>query len=332
MIRRALSLLASCFVVAACTSSTSSSGADAGRVSADQACADLAHARCHALETCAPPRIQIAYGDEAICETRVKEECVAAQAAPSTGATPAATEACAGAFASWACSDLLDDTHTPAACAQVTGALASGAACAFSGQCPSGFCAIAPAAACGTCAAVPKAGDSCADLAGCGPGMTCTVDTQTCQPYLAQGGACSKGLPCGAGLSCVGADSATGKTGTCQAAVAMQGAACDPTQKTGPGCDRDRGLVCNVTSKQCEPMVVAGGGQPCGLVGGQITVCGSSGVCTGATATTPGTCTAAAADGATCSTPGLRGCETPARCVGTGATGTCEMPGPSACH
>ena len=339
MTHRLLSLLACCLVLAACSSGNSSAtGGDAGDggtgVSAEQACGDLAHARCTALEACSALRVQVQYGDEATCEARNKTNCVDALAAPSTAASPQTSEACATAYAGWSCANLLDDENVPTACAQVRGSLAGGASCAFPGQCPTGFCAIAPDSACGTCAPQPKAGDSCANLTGCGQGLICTADTQTCQPYVAQGGKCGKGLPCGTGLSCVGSDAATGTTGTCQAAVSMQGASCDPTGKTGPGCSRDKGLTCNGASKQCAPLAVVGGGQPCGIVNGQAVVCGSAGVCSGASGTTPGTCTAAASDGASCSTPGLKGCETLARCITAGeggATGTCTLQNASVC-
>lgn len=312
-------------------------GGDAGGgITADQACADTAHARCTLLESCSAVRVQVVYGDEATCESRIKQNCVNALAAPSTGNTPAATEACAQAYAGWACADFLDGANVPQACAQVTGSLASGAACEFAGQCQSGFCAIVPGAACGTCAAPPKAGDSCAQLTTCGnnAGLTCTQDTQTCVVLAAQGAACGKGAPCGTGLSCVGADAATSTQGTCQAAGTQAGATCDPQLKTAAGCSRDAGLTCNAQSKQCATITVVGGSQPCDDVNNQAQLCSAGGQCTETAAGKTGTCTAAAADGAACDTQAGPPCLSPARCIasGTGTAGTCQLPTASACH
>lgn len=340
MMNRLLATLTFALALAGCSSSSSGTpatsadgGGEGGGITADQACADLAHARCTALETCSTLRIATQYGDEATCEARNKANCVASLAAPSTGAAPATSEACAMAYTGWSCPDLLDGTNIPGACQQPKGSLAAGSACAFPGQCQSGFCAIAPDAACGVCAAPPKAGDSCAALTNCGQGLLCTSDTQVCATYVTQGGMCGKGMPCGTGMSCVGSTTTT--PGTCQTAVATMGAACDPAAKTGPACDRDKGLTCNSTSKTCVTLATVGGGQACGDVSGSGVACSASGVCNGAMGTTAGTCAAAVADGASCSTPGLKGCEALARCIVAGeggATGTCAMQSASACH
>jgi hypothetical protein len=330
---KSLAALALSAAVAAFACSGSSSNVGAGPT-ADQACGDSAHANCSHLQTCAPALVQIRYGDEGSCEARLKANCLNALAAPSQGNNPSKTEGCAQAYPSWACPDYVDNVNVPDACKQATGALAAGASCAFSGQCSTGFCAIAPGAACGMCAAQPSAGASCAQLTACGQGLVCTNDTQTCVVLGAAGAACGKGAPCGTGLSCVGADAATGAMGTCQPAVAMAGAACDPTLKMGAGCDRNAGLACNTTSKQCAALVVASGGQPCDFVNGQGTPCGASGTCSTSAAGMMGTCTAAAADGAACDVMNGPPCLNPARCVvaGGGTGGTCELSNASTCH
>ena len=239
------------------------------------------------------------------------------------------------AYAGWACTDLLNGENIPTACVQATGPGAAGVSCAFNAQCQSGFCAIAPASACGVCAAAPKAGDSCANLTGCGQGLLLHERHADLRDRRRDGRQVWQGSPVRSGPLCVGANATAGTMGTCQTAVSMQGAACDAAAKTGPACDRDMGLTCNSTSKQCEPLAVVGGGQPCGDVNSQGVACGSAGVCTGAMGTTAGTCTAAVADGATCSTPGLHGCETLSRCIVAGeggTTGTCAMQTATACH
>jgi hypothetical protein len=155
----------------------------------------------------------------------------------------------------------------------------------------------------------------------------------TCVVVGAESAACGKGAPCGVGLSCVGADATTNTQGICQAAVETSGATCDPAQKTGPTCDRNAGLVCNGMSKTCQAIVLAAAGQPCGDVDNQTATCSTEGTCTGASGTTPGTCTAGASDGAACETG--TNCIEPGRCVGTsgdgGITGTCQYAGTQTC-
>ena len=320
----------------ACSSSTTTGTGDGGGggISAQQACQDEAHARCTRYQSCAPGRVAIQYGDEGTCESRYAANCVTALSAPSNGNTPTLAEGCGQAFAVWDCTDFLNDANIPAACAQATGSIATGTACSFAGQCQTGFCAIPPSASCGVCAAPPSAGDSCAQLSTCGPGLVCTTDTQTCVALAAQGATCGKGAPCGAGLSCVGSQPANDVAGTCQPAGAQAGAACDPTVQTSAGCDRNQLLACNTQTKQCAALTVAAAGQPCGTndVNDQTAFCSSNGVCSSTAANMPGTCTAAAADGAACDTQNGPGCMLLSRCVvsGSGTAGTCQV-SPATC-
>jgi len=315
-------------------SSSGSSGDDGGATTAAQACTDRATAYCARLQSCAPGRLQQDFGDLGTCQTRTAASCNAVLAIPGNGNTPAKVEACVQAYPGWACTDFLNTENIPTACVQATGAAATGAPCGAAGQCQSGFCSIAPGSLCGTCAAAPQAGDSCAQLTSCGQTLLCTTDTQTCVAWAAQGGACGKGAPCGAGLSCVGSNATQGVQGTCQTAVAQSGATCDPTQQTGPGCDRNQGLTCNTQSKQCATLSYNAGGGPCGTndVNAQTALCADNGVCTGATgSTTPGTCTAAAADGSACDLQNGPGCLQNSRCVAgdAGTAGTCQLPSAS---
>jgi hypothetical protein len=275
------------------------------------------------------------YASQSACESREAADCTSALAASLNGNTPDAVEGCAGAYAGWDCADYLGDENIPTACRQQLGPVANGGGCAVDGQCQSGFCATAPGAPCGACAAPPKAGGSCAELTSCGPGLVCTQDTFACVAPGVRGSACGKGAVCGAGLSCVGASPATEKPGTCAPAGEHAGAPCDPTLAKGTGCDRDAGLVCSATSHVCEPLVVAAIGQACGGdVGGQPVDCEAEGICVGAMAAKPGTCKAAAADGAPCDAVHGPGCELPARCIGRGGTtsGTCQYSGAQSCH
>jgi len=325
-VKRIAGGVASWALVVAC--SGGSGGAGAAGVSAAQACADNAHQRCLQLQACSATDLQLRYGSESDCETRETYSCTTALSEPVNGNTPAAVEACAGAYAGWACADYLDDENIPQACQQQLGAVINGGSCAIDGQCQSGFCGIAPGASCGTCSGLPAAGASCAQLTSCGSGLACTADTFECVVFGVRGSTCGKGAVCGVGLSCIGV---AGKA-TCQLAGDTAGATCDPTGKTGSGCDRNAGLACNSASKTCQPVVVASQGQPCGNVGGQPVYCEAEGACTGATGSTPGTCTAAAADGAACDRASGPGCIIPARCIGDGGTaGTCQYSGTQSC-
>jgi hypothetical protein len=349
MKNRLLGFMVSCCTVVACSSSSgggspatgdgglppTDGAATDGGITPQAACTALANARCAKLAMCSQVRLPTQFQSMSDCVSRYTTNCVDALSAPSAGGTPAATQACSEAYAGWACTDVLDDQNIPQACQQKTGTIANGAGCAFPAQCQSGFCSVTPNAACGTCAAPPKAGDSCAELTTCGQGLICTADTHTCTTYVAAGGSCGKGAPCGTGLTCVGADATTGVMGKCETAVSTMGASCDSAAKTMPACSRDAGLTCNSTSMKCETIGIAMSGGQCGNdVAGQLALCAASGVCTGATATAPGTCTAAAADGSTCATTGSPACETLSRCIvaGDGGTaGTCQMVSGSAC-
>jgi hypothetical protein len=314
----ALSVLAA----VGCSSSPSSSST----AEVESACSDLAQARCDQLAACSSTVIQTRYGDEMTCLSLQKESCVNGLMAPSNGNNPTHTEACSQAIATWDCSSYIDNVGQPLACQQQTGALAVGAACVVAGQCQTGFCAVLPGSECGVCAAAPTAGASCADLTTCGPGMTCTSDTKTCVVFGGANSACGTGAPCGAGLACVGANATTNTRGTCQVEQTQIGATCDPALKTGTGCDRNAGLVCNSTSKTCQTATISPAGGQCGTVNHQPALC-SAGTCTGASGATPGTCVANAGEGESCDTANGPACLAGARCiVASGTTaGTCEL-------
>ena len=331
MVSRIAAIVAWCGLVAACSDA---SGTATSTVSAAQACADNARARCTRLQTCSPTDLELRYGGVSTCETRETKNCTTSLAEPLNGNTPAAVESCAGAYPAWACVDYLNGVNIPLHCRQQLGPIIDGGFCALDGQCESGFCATEPGAACGTCTAPPKVGASCARLTSCGPGLTCTPDTAACVHFGVRGSACGKGAVCGVGLSCVGADVTPSTQGLCQPAGQKVGVPCDATLRTAAGCDRNAGMVCNTTSKTCQKVVVASAGQPCGDdVGDQPAYCQADGDCTGGTSTGPGSCKAAAADGAKCDVVAGPGCVIPARCVAHGGTsGTCQYSGEQTCR
>lgn len=333
MVNRALlvSSWALAALAVACSSTTviDAPDADAGR-SADLSCADLAKARCAKLQECSSHQLTTREGDLATCETREKAACVAALAAPSTGSTPATVGACATATAATACKEFLGNTPVPACVAKV-GGLADGAACGYSSQCRSTFCASPKGAPCGTCAAPPRAGDSCATV-GCGPTLACGK-SKVCVAYVGSGQACDGDLPCDAGLSCVTAKGAP--KGTCQALGASEGATCDPKEQTAPGCSRQAGLWCQGTGTCAKISGYAKGGEPCGLLDPATFRSCAGGTCVAAAGSGgAGTCVADVGAGAACDT-GNDGasCMTGFRCAvsgdggaDAGSSGACVSP------
>jgi hypothetical protein len=311
----------------------SGGGGTGGATTAASACSSVAKARCQKRDACSDGVAnKTAYGDEATCESREAASCETSLGAPGTGATPESVSACAAALPGTACADFAAGA-VPDACNPATGSGADGSACAFNAQCASAHCAVPKDALCGTCAPAPKAGDSCAATGTCGKGLDCTKDTSICVAPLPAGGACAKDAPCAAGLSCVGATKT--KTGTCQASGTTAGVACDPNQRTAPGCEKSVGLFCSAKSLKCEAITFAAPGQPCGAVGDGLTACTGGGVCVLPSATaTAGTCAAPAADGAPCDVAKGGACLSPAKCiVPTGAaSGTCKLPDATACH
>jgi hypothetical protein len=314
-------------------------GTTTSNVTGDQACGDNARARCTKLASCAPEQMIVIYGTEGVCETRLKLNCLNAESAPSTGNTPTTTEACAQAIGTESCADYMDD-NPPPACAQAKGALPNGQPCSFPAQCQSGFCALVPGASCGSCADAPQPGDSCSALTTCGNLLTCTTGSQVCSGFAAQGASCTRTALCGTGLYCVGS-TATG-AGSCLPAVEDAGAPCDPSGRTGPGCDRQQGLACNTSSRVCEAVPYAPPGAPCGTINNGLVLCAGAGNCT-ATATTvdagpdaappASTCVAPADDKSPCDLVAGPFCLTPAHCVSTGGgtAGTCQFPSAQGC-
>jgi hypothetical protein len=299
-----------------------------------EACMDRATAQCALIEKCRPVSIETNYGTLAACVSGLQENCENSLSAKGNGNDAVFTEACAQAIPTWSCEDFANNVNPPTACAQKTGTLKANAACAFPGQCESGFCAISANAQCGTCKDPPAKGDSCADLTTCGTGFVCAAVVQTCTPFVAKGGKCGSGAPCGYELSGVGVDAKAGIQGTCQESVLKEGAACDATLKTGPSCDIGAGLTCNTSSLTCEKASIALTGKPCGKVNDQEALCAAGGTCTAATGMA-GTCIAAAKEGEACDENGGTGCVSPERCVGFsvggGSSGKCQFASADTC-
>jgi hypothetical protein len=305
-------------------------GVGATSAAIDQACTDVAQARCQKRATCSNNvSITRTYGDMPTCLEREKLSCENGLAAPDSGNSASRTEACAASYAGISCADFLAGAASPE-CVFV-GSRPNGSPCAFNGQCQSSYCIGTRDARCGTCGAPPADGASCA-TSFCVRGQICESATNLCQTPGKAGDPCDAGHTCYSDLSCVGSTATT--MGVCQTNAATVGAACD----THTPCDGTVGLHCQSSSgmKTCVATMYVGDGMPCGTVGGTFVSCGAAGSCYTSTGIAgsgeAGTCKAAAADGAACDTVVGPPCLSPARCMTSGGTsGTCAAPDAKVC-
>src|SRR5579863_3402609 len=238
-------VLAIALVASGGCSSSSSKSTDAApdAASIEQACSDLAQVECAKRMTCTGgDSVTRVFGTMENCVARELLSCTNGLSAPQTGNTPGLVESCAAAFASYACADFFNN-NPPAPCV-AAGSRATGAACAFNGQCASSYCQGLKNSSCGTCQAPPSPGASCTSSS-CWHGQSCVGTTMMCTADGALNGSCDAGDPCGYGLTCVGAVASTSTPGTCQAAGEATGAACGGTML---GCDGTSGLFCGGAS------------------------------------------------------------------------------------
>lgn len=301
-------LVAVLFVACSSSSATGFAGSDAGGTTADsggggstdsggiapsgdvtKACADSAAAFCAQIQSCSPFGLQATFGDIATCQTRFALGCVQTLAFAGTTATIASTEACASALPAVSCSDFIAGRFGDA-CSTKPGALADGANCGDDAQCTSTFCARAPYSQCGVCSPLSTAGAPCVNQA------------------------CSTGFACPTGQS------------TCIVPVAGQvGDTCHSQNE----CDVAHAVGCNTGNTTCLKLEVASSGGSCGadsISPSKFTVCPAGGSCD---AVLNGSCHAAAADGAACSTASTGpSCLSPARCVAS----ICTLPDANSCH
>jgi hypothetical protein len=305
----------------ACSSSSS--------VSAQQACTDVAAARCQKLQQCAPHRLVTTYGDLATCETRQAATCVSNLAAPQNANTAARTEACAQAVPGESCDDF-ELGNVPADCSPVVGPRDAGSACAVSSQCATAYCLIPNTSSCGACAATPGVGTSCANNA-CGPGLVCNALSLECVTPVGASGSCNDSSACGPGLTCIGN---TGTTlGTCRPLASTVGASCSLADG-GSRCDARTGLYCNaVEGRVCELAATASANQECGNIDGGAVDCTANSFCQRTSGSSTGTCIPPAVDGTACDTSNGPVCATPSRCVLSSATtGICQTTNPATCN
>ena len=310
-----------------CSSSTNGGS----NVTAEQACADVAAARCQKLQSCNPQGIINTYGDLATCQARQSETCITNLGAPQTANTPARTEECAQALPATSCPDF-QLGNTPAPCQPPAGPRDAGSPCSVSGQCATAFCLIEKTASCGTCAPAPGVGASCANN-GCGPGLLCDSATQLCAAPVPGGGGCDNSSVCTPGFTCIAPAGAGG--GTCVPLATTVGAYCDVADG-GTRCDSRLGLYCNVPEgRVCDRVATAAATFACGNIDGGVIDCTAGAFCQRGSGTREGICVAPAGEDAGCDTTRGPTCSTPARCVLNSAatsTGTCITTNPAACN
>jgi hypothetical protein len=297
-----------------------SDGAGGDASSQDAACTAFVEAVCARLQACAPFAITYFFGDLATCAARGRLNCPSLFNSSGTGASPSAVQACARAYPTTTCDDLLSN-KPPSACV-FQGSLAAGAACGADAQCSSSaYCNIAVGQTCGACAPRLAAGGTCSADANCQTGMVCfkqnNAPTGSCVVPGGQGATCDATHPCLQTLGCSAA-------GTCGPALGA-GAPCSVQN-----CDFLHGLYCNTLTRVCARIQESGAGNPCGItLTATYAVCTASGRCALATgSTTSGTCEATAADGAMCDAANGPPCLGPAVCQG----GVCTLPDATRCH
>lgn len=299
-------------VLAACTTRSPCSRSCAERSPApalrDEACRDWATHHCKRLEFCAPLSVSLDYGDLDTCVDRNKQVCASALRAPATGATPNTMAACALAFDSASCDDVVVG-RPPKSCHD-PGALGLGAACGDDSQCSGvdAFCRVAPDDTCGACSVRGDVGAACDSARDCQYGLVCYF---TCM------------RPVGPGDMCDGMLKQCPETMVCFnykcIVPAQRGASCEPN---ADHCDHDHGLFCDPEEKICLPYKVAGIGAPCGTG----IVCGR-GTCVPDEGTETSHCVQNLPDGSRCDRTRGPACLGPAKCV----NGQCRVPQADRC-
>jgi hypothetical protein len=291
---------------AACGPSSSTSGGTQTDV-----CATYATNYCNRLAACSTYRLSGLYGDTNACIERWKPIFCARVSAPGSEFMPAQQAACAAAYTTASCDDLLLAGWKPAACVTI-GRLAAGAPCGDNAQCSTGYCRTAFSAVCGICTALSPSGGTCTRSDDCEAGLGC-VSPGTCIAPSPRGASCQT-VPCDPRLVCINL--------ICEDPLTLD-AACDP-QDFGI-CNLETGLYCDSTTMRCAADTPVPVGGVCSTgIGGSVGFCTASSACN-----TAGLCAAPSEDGAACDTSTSSSpCKYPAKCIGN----VCVVPDPSICH
>lgn len=206
--------------------------------SAEEACRDLAAARCHHHAACSAAHLTAAFGDEPSCRAYVLGRCAALADLEGVDLGAPEIAACAEAYPEHPCDALVLDA-LPEAC-RFAGDRINGAGCATGAQCQSSFCDAPDEGQCGQCSPVRKLGEPCSKGGSpCDVGLYCGA-ALICIPPGIEGDACNPTAPCGPRHSCV--------AGECLP-PALSGQPCDDEH----GCDPLDLLTCDPASTTCQP-------------------------------------------------------------------------------
>ena len=280
-------------------------------VTVAEGCQQVATAICNQLEACAPITVKFFYVDKPTCVARSTLSCMADQSVPGISRTAHDLVTCATDVASATCPDLLA-SKLPASCLVKPGPQPATAACGSDWQCATTYCQ--KTTACGVCAARAAAGGACTVDNGCQTGLVCANSVCVTPGTLAQ--ACDINHPCRSDLYCTKLIA-----GSCQQKVGMGGSCAD----ADAACDLLKSVACNGSTKVCDVVNVARGGDACGLINNGLTICVDLNPCSGLVS---GVCANLAADGAACgdAANGVH-CAPPATCE----TGVCRLPSAPNC-
>ena len=235
---------------------------------------------------CAPALLEPSYGG-------TLEACIAREAPslapiadlPGVTVTPEQLRACGDSLGAASCSvfrrSVFGNAPTPEC--DLRGTQPAGAPCAHYAQCQSGICLKAAGETCGECRDPVPAGGACQEWLVCGPGSGCAGGV--CAPLVEAGGACGDKLPCHDDLACL--------NDVCSAALTA-GSPC--TSVLGQ-CDKYGGVACDPTTSLCVQAGIAQVGEACGVTDHGLFLCHDADCLPSLLF---GTCTAKAADGASC--------------------------------
>jgi len=292
------------------------------------ACAAYAAAECTFLARCEPGVLQVDHGTEAKCVQHITAACEFNVTAPGTGVTASYLAACtptlttkANACASGPVPLAVPSLSDPC---NLVGAGMPGAPCGFDVQCQTGLCVLT-GGVCGTCAPAAALGEVCGPTIPCANGLVCSSKNGLCATPVPVSASCDFDVTtvCVAGANCVSAD-AGATSGTCLAAGAKVGMACNTKSVGAPPCSSLAGFFCDPTG-QCAAISYVPTGATCGVSGDG----GVDSVCTNFDECLSGKCTAPIATGASCAVGGEPTCAGVSVCVAGdgGAPAVCTAPG-----
>ena len=174
-------------------------GIDAGPPTAEEACGQFASTLCGRLGGCAPYALQIFYGDNDTCVSRVKLGCTRDLEVTDSNQTTTDMAACARDANNASCADLLANVF-PASCQIKPGTRVNGEGCGSSWQCMSTHCEKTDRRLRRVRAARRPPAARAPSTEGCMQGLVCAA--QKCVAPAAMGAPCGAMAPCRANLYC----------------------------------------------------------------------------------------------------------------------------------